>query len=261
MKKYLSLLMLVIVAFAFAGCAGDSALKMQIESGQKHCPMNLGMAGKLTSMSYDDKDHVVKFVISLNKNVANVADLQADPETTREAMRLALSKGDMNKLLKMMVDADAALQVTYKNRGTKDEYVLDFSADQLKEIYNNPMDDMAVNNLMLKNQLKSERRRIPYSIDRGLKVTDIQDNGTNLVYICEVDEDLYEIDEMANGKEELKKNMQQMLKDKAMRKQAEMLAELNKGFEYDYIGKPSGKKIVIEFSAAELAEIAGKAKK
>lgn len=260
MKKCLNLLMLMVVALAFAGCAGDSALKMQIESGQKHCPMNLGMAGKLTSMSYDDKEHMVKFVLSLNKNVADVNDIKNDPETSREAMRLALSKGDMNKLLKMMVDAEAGLQVVYKNRGSKDEYVLDFSAAQLKDIYNNPMDENAVNKLMLTNQIKSERRRIPYTIDRGLKVTDIQDNGTNLVYVCEVDEDLYEIDDMANGKEELKQNMKKMLKDKAMRQQAEMLAALNKGFQYNYVGKPSGKTIVVEFSAYELADIAGKAK-
>lgn len=260
MKKCLNLLMLMVVALAFAGCAGDSALKMQIESGQKHCPMNLGMAGKLTSMSYDDKEHMVKFVLSLNKNVADVNDIKNDPETSREAMRLALSKGDMNKLLKMMVDAEAGLRVVYKNRGSNDEYVLDFSAAQLKDIYNNPMDENAVNKLMLTNQIKSERRRIPYTIDRGLKVTDIQDNGTNLVYVCEVDEDLYEIDDMANGKEELKQNMKKMLKDKAMRQQAEMLAALNKGFQYDYVGKPSGKTIVVEFSAYELADIAGKAK-
>ncbi|MBD5329904.1 MAG: hypothetical protein HDS03_08510 [Bacteroides sp.] len=261
MKKCINLLLFLVMAVTLASCGGDSALKMQIESGKKHCPMNLGMAGKLTSMNYDEKDKVVEFVISLNKQLANVDDLKKDPSSAKEAMRLALSKGDMNKLLKMMVDAEASLKVTYKNRGSKDELTLDFPASELKDIYDNPMDESAVNKMMLDNQVKSERNRLPYSIDRGLKVTDIQDNGTNLVYICEVDEDLYEIDNMAEGKDELKKNMEDMLKDRAMRKQAEILASLNKGFQYNYVGKPSGKTIVVEFSAAELGEIAGKTAK
>lgn len=261
MKKCINLLLCLVMALTMASCAGDSALKMQIESGKKHCPMNLGMAGKLTSMNYDEKEKVVEFVISLNKQLANVEDLKQDPSSAKEAMRLALSKGDMHKLLEMMVDAGASLKVTYKNRGSKDEMVLDFPASELKDIYDNPMDETAINKMMLDNQVKSERKRLPYSIDRGLKVTDIQDNGTNLVYICEVDENLYEIDNMAEGKEELKKNMESMLKDRAMRKQAEILASLGKGFQYNYVGRPSGKTIVVEFSAAELGEIAGKAKK
>ncbi|MBD5387105.1 hypothetical protein HDR70_04395 [bacterium] len=260
MKKCINLLLFIILTLAVSSCAGDSALKMQIESGKKHCPMNLGMAGKLTSMSYNEKDREVEFVITLNKQVTDVNDLKQDPQSAREAMRLALSKGDMNKLLKMMVDAEASLKVIYKNRGSKDEFTVDFPASELKEIYDNPMDENAVNKLMLENQIKSERNRLPYNIDKGLKVTEIKDNGSSLIYVCEVDEDMYEIDNMVDGKEELKKNMKDMLKDRTMRKQAEILAALNKGFEYDYVGKPSGKTVVISFSAAELAEIAGKSK-
>ena len=260
MKKCVNFVMLLIMVVMMASCAGDSVLKQQIESGKKHCPMNLGMAGQLTSMSYNDKDHEVDFVITLNKQVMTIKDLEADPEIARQSMRLALSKGDMNKLLKMMVDADASLNIVYKNRGSKDEFTLNFPAADLKQIYDNPMDENEVNKLLLDNQLKGERNRLPYKVASGLMMTDIQDNGSNLVYICEVDENLYELDDMGNSKDELKEDMKKMLKDRAMRKQAEILSSLNKGFEYKYVGKQSGKSVTVSFSADELGAIAGTGK-
>lgn len=262
MKKCINLLMVVMLAVMASACGGknDAVLKAQIESGKKHCPMSLGMAGKLTSMSYDEDNKEVNFVITLNKNVTDVNDLKADPETSRTSMRLALSKGDMKKLLEMMVDAGASLDVTYKNRGSKDEFELKFTPEELKEILDNPMSEEEVNKLLLSNQVKSEKNRLPYTIDRGLKVTGIEDNGSSLVYTCEVDENLYEMPDMEKMKDELKKDMRKMLRDRAMRKQAEILASLNKGFEYKYVGNKSGSIVTVTFTAAELGEIAGKKK-
>ncbi len=259
MKKCLNMLLLLVMCVAMAGCGGnDKLLKAQIESGKKHCPMSLGMAGKLTSMSYDESNREVKFVITLNKQISDVKDLQQDPETARQAMRLALQKGNMKKLLEMMVDAEASLNITYKNRGSKDGFTMNFSAPELKEILANPMSEEETNKLLLQNQLNSEKRRLPYKIDRGLNVVGIEDTGASLVYKCEVDEELYDIDEMGNSKEELKENMRKMMKDRSMRQQAEVLSSLNKGFEYDYVGKTSGKNVVVAFTAKELAEIVGK---
>ncbi|MDE5807897.1 MAG: hypothetical protein K2H76_07240 [Muribaculaceae bacterium] len=259
MKKCLNLLMLLVMTLSLASCGGsDKVLKAQIESGKKHCPMSLGMAGKLTSMAYDESNREVKFVITLNKQLTDIKDLQADPESARQAMRLALQKGNMKHLLELMVDADASLNITYKNRGSKDEFTLNFSAPELKEILDNPMSEEETNKLLLQNQINSEKRRLPYRIENGLNVVGIEDNGKSLVYKCEVDEDLYDIDEMGKGKDEMKENMRKMMKDRSMRQQAEVLSSLNKGFEYDYIGKTSGKNVVVAFSSQELAEIVGK---
>ncbi|MDE6028627.1 MAG: hypothetical protein K2G23_11195 [Muribaculaceae bacterium] len=259
MKKCLNLLMLLVMTLSLASCGGsDKVLKAQIESGKKHCPMSLGMAGKLTSMAYDESNREVKFVITLNKHLTDIKDLQADPESARQAMRLALQKGNMKHLLELMVDADASLNITYKNRGSKDEFTLNFSAPELKEILDNPMSEEETNKLLLQNQINSEKRRLPYRIENGLNVVGIEDNGKSLVYKCEVDEDLYDIDEMGKGKDEMKENMRKMMKDRSMRQQAEVLSSLNKGFEYDYIGKTSGKNVVVAFSSQELAEIVGK---
>ncbi len=261
MKKCLNLLMLFVMCVSLAACGGsDKVLKAQIESGQKHCPMSMGMAGKLTSMTYDESNREVKFVITLNKNFANVKDLQQDPETARQSMRLSLNKGNMKKLLEMMVDADASLNITYKNRGSKDDFSLKFTNAELKEILDNPMSEEETNKLLLHNQVLSEKNRLPYKIDSGLNVVGIDDSGSSLVYKCEVDEDLYDIDEMGNAKDELKENMRKMMKDPAMRQQAEVLSSLNKGFEYNYVGKTSGKNVTVAFTSAELAEIVGKKK-
>lgn len=252
--------MLVVIALlGLAGCgAKDAALKAQIESGQRHCPMNMGMAGKLTSMSYDSDSHEVKFVLTLNKDFADVKDLSADPEIAKESMRLSLSQGDLKKLLDMMVDADAGLKVVYKNRGSKDDFTLQFSPEDLKQIAANPMSEEESGRLLLANQIKSEKKRMPYKIDTGLTVTGIKDNGSALVYICNVDEDEYDIDMMENSREELKDNMRNMLKDISMSGQVKLLSGLDRGFEYRYIGETSGKEIVITFSADELKKLAKK---
>lgn len=259
MKKIFNLLMLAVTVLSLSGCgAKDSALKAQIESGQRHCPMNMGMAGKLTSMSYDADAHEVKFVLTLNKSFADVKDLQADPEIAKESMRLSLSQGDLKKLVDMMVDADAGLKVVYKNRGSKDEFTLSFTPEDLKQIAANPMKEEESSRLLLANQIKSEKNRMPYKIDKGLIVTGIEDNGSALVYICNVDEDEYDIDMMEASRDELKDNMRKMLKDVSMKGQVKLLSGLDKGFEYKYIGETSGKQIVVAFTADELKELAKK---
>lgn len=243
-------------------CGGnDRVLKAQIESGQKHCPMNLGIAGKLTSMSYDESTHEVTFTLSLNKQVMDVNDIKKSPEIARETMRLALSQGDMKKLVDMMADADASLKVIYKNKGSKDEYDITFSADEIKEIKDNPMSEEDNHRLLLQTQIKGEQARLPYKVADGLKMVDITDQGATVVYTCEVDEDLYEVDDMGNFKEELKADMRKMLRDRTMRKQAEILSSLGKGFEYKYIGTTSGKTVNVVFTAEELGDIASKSRK
>ncbi|MDE6444338.1 MAG: hypothetical protein K2K64_07970 [Muribaculaceae bacterium] len=260
MKKSINLLLMLVMMVVMAGCGGrnDRVLKAQIESGQKHCPMSLGMAGKLTKMSYDEETGEVCFTVQLNKQVQKVKDLEAAPEATRQGVKLAMQKGSMKQLLEMMVDADASLKVVYKNKGSEDEFVVAFTNAELKDMLDHPMTEEETNRLMLDNQIRMENSKIPYRIDKGLNVTNIEDNGTSLVYTCEVDENLYELDDMGNAKDELKNDMKKMMKDKAMRQQAEILASLNKGFEYHYVGKTSGKKVIVAFSGAELAEIAKK---
>lgn len=217
MKKVFNLMLLAFALLGLAACgAKDAALKAQIESGKRHCPMSMGMAGKLTSMSYDSDSHEVKFVLTLNKDFADIKDLKADPEIAKESMRLSLSQGDMKKLLDMMVDADAGLKVVYKNRGSKDDFTLTFSPDDLKQIAANPMSEEESSRLLLANQIKSEKNRMPYKIDTGLTVTGIEDSGSALVYICSVDEDEYDIDQMEASRDELKSNMEKMLKDVAL---------------------------------------------
>lgn len=252
--------MFVILAVSFAACSNDSALKMQIEAGKKVCPISLGMAGKLTSMDYDSDNRQVKFVFTVNREVMNVADIRKDASIAKESMKLSLSKGDLHKLLKMMVDADASLKVIYKNKGSKDEFELVLSPEELKEIYENPMSEEDTDRLLLANSIKAEQHRLPSTIDRGLKVVDVKDTGDNVVYTCEVDENLYEIITMEESKEELKDNMRKMLKDRSMRQQAKILSKLNKGFVYEYVGQPSGKKVIISFSPEELGQIVGKNK-
>lgn len=262
MKKIMRLLMMAIIVAVMASCGGrnDRLLKAQIESGQKHCPMRLGMAGKLTKMSYDDETGEVGFVVTLNRNVSKVKDLQEDPENTRQTVALAMQKGDMKKLLEMMVDADASLKVVYKNTGSKDEMEIKFTAAELKDMLEHPMSEEETNKMLLANQLKMERNKIPYRIERGLNVVGIEDNGKALVYTCDVDEDLYDIIEMGKEKEELKENMRKMMKDPAMRQQAKVLASLNKGFEYLYKGNKTGQVVSVAFSADELREISDKKK-
>lgn len=261
MKKIVNLLLVMMVALAAGSCGrNDAALKAQIESGNKHCPMSLGQAGKITKMTYDESDRMVDFVITVNKKFVDIEDLRADEESSKEAIRLAFSQGDLNKLLKMMADADAGLKVTYKDRVTKEDFEIDFSAEEMKKILDNPMTKEETNRLLLANQVKSEKKKLPYNIEKGLKVVNIEDAGSNLVYTCEVDENLYEIDEMTNAKDELKKNMRGMMRDPAMKKQAEILSSLNKGFEYKYVGQPSGKTVTVSFTAEELGEISGKRK-
>lgn len=260
MKKSINLLLMIFMVIAMASCGGrnDRVLKAQIESGKKHCPMNLGMAGKLTSMDYDDKSGEVAFVITVNKQVKTVEEIKKTPEATRQAVKLAMQQGQMKKLLEMMADADASLKVTYKNRGSNDEFDVTFSEAEIKDMLEHPMSEEEINKMLLQTEIDMEKSRIPYKVEKGLTVTNIEDNGNSLVYICEVNEDLYEVESMEEGKEELKNTMRKMMKDRTMRKQAEVLAALGKGFEYHYVGNKTGKKVIVAFSADEIGEIAKK---
>ena len=259
MKKIFSFLLTTVLLAGMAACGNPSEklLKAQIESGEKACPISMGMAGKISAMSYDEAGKTVDFTVTLNKDVSDIKDFQADPEAAKTTLRMSLQKGDLKKLLEMMKDAGAGLTVTYRNKGSEGEFTVGFTADEIKDMVDNPMSEKDADQVMLSSQIRMEKKKIPYRIADGLTITGIEDNGRNLVYVCAVDEDDYDIDEMGNAKEELKGNMRKMMRDRAMRRQAEVLASLDKGFEYKYVGSKSGKEVTVGFTPAELKEISG----
>lgn len=106
---------------------------------------------------------------------------------------------------------------------------------------------------MLEMQLEAERASLPMIIEEGITMTDFSLEGDNLVFICEVDESMYSIDEFKGNEDIIKDEIVLGLKEDP---QSKMLVNLcktsNMDIVYRMVGDRSKRKVDLKISCKEL---------
>ena len=106
---FISLSLLIVLT---TGCQ-EVKLKAAIEVANKQCPMDMGEAGKITSIVYDGENVVYTF--QLNEETANIKALQKNPESMKTSMKIMFQNPtkEVKTLLDLVVKCKAGLQMIY----------------------------------------------------------------------------------------------------------------------------------------------------
>lgn len=257
MKKLLLVLSMIIVMVSLTGCGNENEkrLKREIEAVDKQCPIDMGMLGDIVSIKYDATAKEVQVNYSI-KDDRGIDVLKNNEQMALQSIKLSFSRGESREILPYIIKAEAGLSFDFKSALTgKSLFKADFSLDDLKEIWDNPMNDSDVNKMLLANQLAMENLNCPYPVEEGMEMIKLFDEGDNVVYVCQIDEGMYDLSVLASAQDLIKQNMIEMLKDPIAKKQLEIIASLDKGLVYRYLGNTSGESFDVVFSNDELNRI------
>ena len=253
MKKMLILLS-VVVASILVSCENENVtkLKSEIEAANKQCPMNMGMMGDILSVKYDEKAKEVQMYYSINEDIVSIEALTNSEQMVMKSMRLSVSRNQAKEMLILIVDAGAGLSVTYKSASTGKTFKVSLTSDDLKEVCDNPMSEMEINQMWLENSIAIENARCPYLVDEGMEMVQAYDDGTNIICACRIDEDMYDFSILAYSLSEIKQNTIEMFDDPLMKRALGVIHLLGKGFVLRYCGDTSAKTFDITFTNEEI---------
>lgn len=255
MKRLIIFFTAIIALVCFNGCENENVakLKREIEAVDKQCPINLGIMGDMLSLKYDEKAKEVLMYFSLNEDAISIEALMGNEQMALKSMKLSFSRDESKETLEQMINAGASLSITYKSASTGKSFKVSLTLDELKEIQNNPMSEMEVNQMLLENSMAMENARCPYLVDQGMEMVKVIDDGNNIVYNVRLDEDMYDMSLFEYAQDEIKQNMKEIFNDPIIKQELGMIHAVGKGFVYNYYGDTSGKSVKISFSNYELS--------
>lgn len=241
------------------GCGDRSEviLKQTIEAFDEMCPINLGMIGDLLGAKYDGKAKEVQMYYYTNEEFFDL-DVLKDSSVqilTKKAMLLSYTSDQMaRQFVEQIIRADASLRVTFKAISTGTSSVMIFSVDELKEGLANPMSEAESNQMLLEIWLARENAICPNVIDYGMTEVGAFDDGSNIIFCCNVDEEELDMSDIEDARTEIKQNMKETFVA-VYGYQLEVFRSVGRGCVFHYCGDTSGKTVDIIFSIDELEDM------
>lgn len=105
----------------------------------------------------------------------------------------------------------------------------------------------------LKSGVKDLQSELPMYIDEGMYVTEVSIRGNYVVYVCEMDEDLYDVASIGYARSEVKEALIEGLgEDWSTILMKKLCKAADKGIAYSYMGDQTGTTVTIYIEPNEL---------
>lgn len=226
-------------------------LKDVIEEGNRSCPMEMGMIGIIQKMSYNESSNIVQFHYLIDEDNTQL-DIFNDTQRVKKSLEISLFSESSRPFMNYFIKAKAGLQLIYKGSKSNKTKKINLSYTELKEAYNNPIDESKQNEILLQNEIAGVNAICPNKIEDGMIMEKVYDNGSYVIYRYKIDEDLYSISAIAQSEDEIKQNIIASIDDPILNNFIKLMVKNNRGLIYRYYGDTSNKKADIKFSVSEL---------
>lgn len=235
----------------------ETKLKAVIEIANKQCPMDMGQAGKITSIVYDGTNVVYNF--NINEALTDIKVLNSNPESMKDALQTMFQNPskEIKELLDLMVKCNAGLQMNFIGSKSGEQATCEITTDELKEIFSGDMDESKSAVAKLEAQLKIANLQFPMDAGQGIVVEKIEMADDAVVYKCKVDEEVCEIDQIEASAEVVKQGIVESLNtpDQSIQLFIKSCTDCDKNVTYSYISKQTGKNYDIVITVDELKKM------
>lgn len=258
MRQFSNIFYLLILMIYFTNCVDGnvSKLRTQIHLAEIDCPINLGMAGDLVSIKYNEKDNIVLLYYSINEEYSGPALFKSNKEMLIKQFRLSLSNEESKELISDIVNAHASLTAIYKSSSTGKTRVLSLPFEELKVIKDSPLSKQEVNELRISTIIDIQNSACPVIEEEGIVRTKVELVDNNIVIYYELDENLYDIKSMRINKKELWGILYEGIKDShndpSFKRDMNLMISSGVGYYYRYYGNKSKDFFDIVFTPDDL---------
>lgn len=255
--QFFYVFLLTALVVSFSSCNNDrKRLENYVALLNKQCPYPVDAFGKCVSVKLVDDTIVYTCQTDGLGNKLPLEKLKSQKPLLVKATELGLllnqSQSSLDKLLNSGVD------LKYDVRDTKSKPLFNFtlrndSLKQLQQRYTN-RDEMRLEHLKLQTDISNIM--LPIQVDEYSLFIHQEITATDLVYTYTVDEKKMGMPLSMLKKEEA--NIRNAIAKSwtstpTLRKEARLLAKLNRGVVYHYEGKPSGGTFEVRFTPKETA--------
>ena len=256
MKKLFTLMAAAaVLSVAMTACQTKGRLAEIAEQANKQCPISMGMSGNIVSVEFDGEDIVYNAV--LNDEIVDIDLMEANKEMAkRGALQIFANP---SKDIKVMVDelksAQAGMKIVYKSAAKNKTFTLKLSLEEITNALSNPEAQVDPEEY-LKNQIEMTAQSYPEELGDGMTLTALVEEGNNLVYICELDENVItvaDIEESRSAAEEsLRQTLAEIANDPAAKMFVRSCIETGRNICYRYVESKSGKSTEFVIDPREL---------
>ncbi len=250
-QLYIGLFLLILLT---TSCQ-KAKLKTAIEIANKECPINMGEAGTITSITYNGDNVVYNF--RLNEEIANIKALKSNPESIKESMKVMYQNPtkEVRTLLSLVIEGNAGLQMIFVGDKSGDTVTSMLTTAELKEILNTKAEASQSDQAKLEVQIKMANLQFPMQASKEVVIEKIELNDSSVTYICQVDEEICSIDQVEANAVNVKKGIVTNLRsqtDEATQTFIRCCVNCNRNITYRYVGNQSDSTYDVVVSVAEL---------
>lgn len=242
MKKVFSLFAAVaMLSMALVSCGGNDHLKELAKKANDECPISMGMMGEISSIEFDGKDIV--YFASVDEDWVDLDVMKENKEEAKQGILqyfTAPSK-DVDEMLKELEKSDAGIKYVYEGKKSGKKVEIRLTVKEIKDAIANPMNPEE----LLAQDVRVTNDECPMEVDEGMVITEILIEGSDVVYVCQVDETLFDMDDFETNREAaqaaLEEYMASLANDPSGKAFLNHCKNAGKDIVYRYQGTTTGK--------------------
>ena len=258
LKNSAGLMLLACLSLVvLTGCNQKSRLKLSIEAANKQCPISMGTAGEVTSITFDGSD--VCYVLTMNEDYMNLDALKQNPEAMKSAVMAMFGNPnkDVKQMLELVVDVNSGIKFIYKGQTSGKEVEYYLKPEEIKSILNDKTPQEESDQKKLEELVNMTNVSCPMAVDESTTLDKLTIDSENVVYHYTIDEETIDMSALKENAEQMKQAVKGSLdvSEPALKVFLEACVKCNKGLGYHYKGNTSGEEMEFTFSAAEVKSL------
>ena len=111
----------------------------------------------------------------------------------------------------------------------------------------------------LREEVEAYQKELPEDIGDGMAIIDCQLLSDEVLYVCEMDEDYYSMEDTREMRQAIKAGLAESLQEDRnnndLRSMLQLCVQTNRGLGYQYVGDQTGITVTVHFTDKELARL------
>lgn len=231
----------------------QNALREQVASFNNDCPMDMGIMGELSKLTYNESDAEVVMTISISKALPLKIEALNECKNTLKRSMLGnwVKSTDVVNMMKLIAEAGSRFAIVFRSGHSQGKVKIDVSEKELNDLIEGKVDPVSPRE-MLSIMVMTTNAMCPQQIDEYTTLSSASIEGENFVYNYSVDE--FAMDSIFANQSWLKDNIRQQLSsnDPTISQVVAICKQAGVGIRYKYAGDTSGRVCTIEFRPSEL---------
>lgn len=255
MKKILSLLAILLLVTGFTGCIKKDTATLQriIELQNGKCPVNLGTAGDVLSISYDDENRKVEITVLVNDDTQDLEAISADTELACRVCALTLRPSEAREFMREIVDTGSDVVITYRGRTSGKTAEVILSSGDIDDYLDDKQDKTEDGLAALDDAIAALQADCPCEIEEGITITGITKKRNNVIITCTLDEDICTIESFNMIATDVRNGILGLYENAELRNLVGALGPSGRGLVVEFTGSALGQTVEVVIPPAELS--------